>query len=111
MNIAVVGSRDFTDYNLLSDTLNEEDITLIISGGASGADSLAEEYAHEHKIPLEVHRPDWDHYGKRAGYVRNKEIVSRSDKVIAFWDGKSQGTKHSIEIAKYQKKPVRVVAV
>lgn len=51
MNIAIVGSRTFTDYQLLATTLKEYDIKQLISSGAMGADRLAEQYAKEHNIP------------------------------------------------------------
>lgn len=111
MKVAVIGSRTFQDYPLLEAILDEEEITTIVSGGARGADTLAEQYAKAHNILFEVHRPDWNQYGKRAGFIRNKDIISSCDKVIAFWDGESKGTAHSIDIAQYQKKPVRIVSI
>ena len=79
--------------------LEKHYISQIVSGGAKGADSLAARYANEKGIPLVVFLPVWDKYGKRAGFVRNKEIVKASDIVICFWDGQSRGTKHSIDYA------------
>lgn len=64
----------------------------IVSGGARGADSWAEEWAVEHGISVDVIRPDWAQHGKAAGFIRNAEIVRRADAVIAFWDGESHGT-------------------
>ena len=43
---------------------------------------------------------EWKKYGKRAGYIRNHDIIKNSDHVVAFWDGKSRGTLHSIELAR-----------
>lgn len=105
MKLAVVGSRTFSDYDLLKSKLNEIQtasgkITQINSGGAFGADRLAERYAVEYSIPTRIFLPDWNKYGKRAGPLRNEEIIKCSDKVVAFWDGKSPGTLSSINLAK-----------
>lgn len=110
MKIAVVGGRKFTNYNLLKSTLEKENyIGVLISGGAKGADQLAERYALEKNLPMQVFRPDWDQYGKQAGFIRNKKIVEACDKLIAFWDGQSKGTSHSIYLARNAGKEVKVV--
>ena len=72
----------------------------IISGGARGADSLAERYAKENNIEFVCFPADWKTHGKVAGFIRNKDIVKASDRVIAFYDGKSSGTKDTLAAAK-----------
>lgn len=110
MILAVVGSRDFNDYELLKKHLdNCTTIESIISGGANGADSLARKYAHEHNICIEEIIPNWDLYGSRAGFIRNKVIIDKCDCCIAFWDGVSSGTNNSIKLAKKNKKPLKIV--
>ena len=104
MKLAIVGSRSFFDYQLLVETLQDLEISEIVSGGARGADSLAEKYAREKGIPVKVFKPDWNGLGKAAGFIRNKSIIDYADKVIAFWDGQSHGTKHSIDLAMKQDK-------
>lgn len=110
--LAIIGSREFNDYKLLKkhiDTLtsdNKINITKIVSGGAIGADKLGEEYARENKIPIEIFYPNWNKYGKRAGILRNYDIIKNCDLVIAFWNGISKGTKHSIDISKEMEKNV-----
>jgi hypothetical protein len=112
MRLAVVGSHDFHDYSRLKHTLdNMENISMLLSGGAKGADSLAEIYAREKNIELKRLVPDWSTYGRAAGMIRNKDIVAEAEQVVAFWDGKSKGTKHSIELAKKIGVPVLVVNV
>lgn len=71
-----------------------------ISGGASGVDSTAEEVADVLDIPIVVYEPDWDQYGKGAGFVRNKDIVKAAEVVVAFQYNDSRGTANSIELAK-----------
>lgn len=113
MSLAIVGSRTFADFDLLQqavDALREtQDVTCIVSGGAQGADKLGERYAAKHSLKINVFEPDWKKYGKVAGMIRNKDIVAAADHVLAFWDGKSKGTKNSIDHAKKMNKPLVVV--
>lgn len=109
MKLAVVGSRSFSDYDLLCKCLSEYTISEIVSGGARGADSLAERYGNENRIPLRVFLPDWETHGKIAGFIRNRDIVNRADEVIAFWDGKSSGTANTIKLCKDVRKKCRIV--
>ena len=91
--VAVIGSRNFIDYNYLKETLHDFDIYKIISGGARGADTLAARYAYEHNIHFEEILPNYEKFsGHQAPLERNKEVVNKSDFVIAFWDGVSKGT-------------------
>lgn len=108
MKYAVIGSRDFNDYELLESELSKYDIDCIVSGGAKGADSLAEQYAIERNIPTEIYKPNWS-LGRHAAILRNKTIVDSSDSVIAFWDGKSKGTSHSIKYAEKNGKPTIII--
>lgn len=100
MRYAVIGSRTFLDYETLKEVLDKHYISQIVSGGAKGADNLGARYANENNIPLIEFIPYWDKYGKRAGMMRNKDIIRASDVVIAFWDNISPGTKNSLEYAK-----------
>lgn len=117
MNIAIIGSRNFTDYDILSTTVlnyltqNETTATTIVSGGAKGADSLAEKFAIENELKITIFKPDWNRYGKGAGLRRNETIVSNADIIFAFWDGKSSGTKNSIDKGKEINKKVIVTLI
>ena len=110
MKAAIIGSRSFDNYQLMKDSLSKHNITEIISGGASGADSLAEKYALEKDIPLTIHFPNWKAFGKTAGMVRNYKIVTDADIIIAFWDGSSKGTKNSIDTANQLGKEVIIIS-
>jgi predicted Rossmann fold nucleotide-binding protein DprA/Smf involved in DNA uptake len=107
--VGVVGSRDFNDYPLMRSTLNTMKISHIVSGGSRGADSLAEQYANEKKIPFTVYPARWELYGKSAGVIRNRLIVDNSDMIIAFWDGTSPGTRNTIEYARSVDKKVIII--
>lgn len=112
MNLAVIGSRDFTNYGLftriMDKLLQKKHISKIVSGGARGADKLAERYSQENDIPILILPALWDKHGKSAGYIRNHDIWKNSDLGIAFWNGKSKGTKHSFDIARKQGKRLYV---
>lgn len=114
MRLAVVGSRNLTDYGLvhvaLSRYLDEYgDSLVIVSGGAKGADSLAAQFAREHGLQLVEYLPDWNRYGKSAGFRRNWTIWQDAEAGVAFWDGVSRGTAHSFDIAAKQGKPIEIV--
>ena len=95
MKILIAGSRSISDFDLSEYIPSETD--LIISGGASGIDTLAEQYADKHKISKLILRPNYKKYGRGAPLVRNKEMVDLADLVIVVWDGKSRGTKQTID--------------
>ncbi len=99
LNIAVIGSRNFKNFELLNSVLNSENINCIISGGAEGADTLAELYATNNKINTIIYKPEYSKYGKIAPIIRNSVIVKKADKIIAFWDGSSKGTANAIKTA------------
>ena len=110
MNVAIVGGRDFNDYEQFKSCVTGEKIKFktIVSGGSRGVDSLAERYANEMGVPVKIYLPDWTKHGKAAGPIRNKQIIEASDCVIAFWDEKSHGTKSSIKIAEDLGKPLTI---
>jgi predicted Rossmann fold nucleotide-binding protein DprA/Smf involved in DNA uptake len=102
IKVIIAGSRDFDDYDLLERTMDDlfgnEEIQ-IISGGAKGADRLGEHYAAENGLKVFVFGADWDRYGKQAGAIRNKKMAQAGTHLVAFWDGKSKGTKMMIDFA------------
>lgn len=121
MRIIIAGSREFDDYKRLElecnrifcqfaeekiipvSAIESAKVIEIISGGARGADKLGEKFAKEYKLPLKIINADWNTYGKRAGYLRNEQMAlyAKTDDgvLVAFWDGKSKGTKHMIDLA------------
>lgn len=103
MKIIIAGGRDFKDYNQLCEVCDHilaqfKNVSLV-SGTARGADILGERYAKEHGYKVDRFPADWDKHGKRAGYLRNKQMAEHSDGLIAFWDNKSKGTKNMISEA------------
>ena len=101
MKIIVAGGRDFNNIQVACQCIDKHvsKNDTIISGHARGADIIGELYASRNSIDLEIYPADWDTYGKRAGYIRNAKMADVADKLIAFWDKKSHGTKNMIEQA------------
>lgn len=121
VRVIIAGSRDFDDYDLLKEKCIEilrphmSNAITIISGTANGADKLGEQFAREYRLHCVKMPADWDRYGKKAGFIRNLEMVDYANQdgsiaiLIAFWDGKSEGTKHMIDVARERKMPVYVI--
>lgn len=109
MRIAVVGSRGYRQLEEVRQFVFEQKRdTVIISGGAIGVDRTATECAKHFGMPYEVYLPDWQAFKKSAGVIRNQTMVDTADEVVAFWDGESKGTKHTIDYAHLRRKPCRV---
>ena len=112
--VIIAGGRDFSDYDLLKVKMNRilsniADEIVVISGTARGADSLGEKYATEMGYKLEKYPANWNKYGKRAGYLRNEQMADVAHACVCFWDSKSKGTKHMIDLANEKKLKLRVV--
>lgn len=104
MKVLVCGSREFKDEDLLNRTLEGIDksrgITEIIHGAAKGADTLSGLYARSRGIPVHEQPALWNTYGRRAGPIRNHEMLKlRPDLVVGFLSKDSRGTKHMLEIS------------
>ena len=114
MRVIIAGSRGFADYAFLRqkmDYLLSETpggIT-IVSGGARGADSMGERYAGERGYEVARYPAEWEKYGKSAGYRRNAVMAANADALVAFWDGKSPGTRHMINLAMEKGLKIRLV--
>jgi len=111
MRVAVIGSRTFNDYDEVKGVLSTLKITLLISGGAKGADSLGEKYAKENNIETKIFYPDWNKHGKKAGFLRNSDIVNEAELIVAFWDKSSKGTKDSLDKALKLNKRVLIISI
>jgi len=115
MKLGIIGSRFFTDYEFLKakvlESFNIQEIDTIVSGGARGADTLGERFADEFNLKKDISKPEWEKYGKGAAFIRNQEIVDRSDCLIAFPLKESHGTWDTIKKAKKANKKVIIFEI
>ncbi|MBE6681084.1 MAG: DUF2493 domain-containing protein [Ruminococcaceae bacterium] len=109
MKIAIIGSRNIFIDDLGSYLPNN--VTEIVSGGAKGVDTLAREYAVKNNMVLTEFLPEYAKYGRAAPLRRNIQIIEYADEVLAFWNGKSKGTKHVIDSCKKLGKKVTVITI
>ena len=105
MKVAVIGSRGLEVKNL--EKYLPEQTSEIVSGGARGIDTSARNFALKNKIKLTEFLPEYEKYGRAAPLKRNDLIIDYADIVIAFWDGKSRGTKYVMDRCKKMKVPCR----
>lgn len=119
--IIIAGSRTFNDYELVRKAMlaifgnfSPSQVEIISGHCSSGADHLGEVFAKRNGIPLTLFPADWNKYGRAAGPIRNKqmaEYVSSDGYLVAFWDGKSKGTKNMIEEAYKVGATVKIVRI
>ncbi len=106
MKVLIAGSRSINNFDFSN--LIPKQTTLIISGGAKGIDTIAEEFADTNGIDKLIMRPEYNKYGKAAPIRRNEEMVELADLILVIWDGVSRGTKYTIEYAKKKGKTIIV---
>lgn len=109
MKLAIIGSRTITRLNL--DDYIKKKPDCVISGGAKGIDTLAWKWTIDNHIEIIVHRPDYNKDGRWAALRRNDVIIREADKIIAFWNGKSTGTKYVIDNAKKLGKSLEIIMI
>lgn len=94
MRVIVCGGRNYDDQGAVDRALDllhaKRGITLIIEGGADGADRLARWWAQKRGVPYQTFEADWVTYGKRAGPWRNMAMIyeGKPDGVVAFPGGR-----------------------
>ena len=97
--VVVAGGREFNNYQLLEEKLdhllqNKLPHVQIVSGHATGADTLGEAYAKQRGLSVVTFPADWKTHGKAAGPIRNRQMAHYADAVVVFWNGKSKGTQN-----------------
>ncbi|MEO1052261.1 MAG: SLOG family protein [Bacteroidota bacterium] len=109
VKLSVLGTRDFNDYELLKKELHKEAIDVIVVGGKSGPDILAQEFALEMGIQTQVFLPDYKRHGKSANYQRNLEMIRNSTRIVVFWNKLSESQFNYIPYIKEMKRSFRTV--
>lgn len=106
--VCIAGGRDFDDYEYLCSCMEsvkhlywDKEIR-VVSGAAKGADELGERWAADYGYVVDSHPPDYKKFEGAERYAplaRNEEMAEQADVLVAFWDGKSRGTRHMIGCA------------
>lgn len=111
MKTIIAGLRDYRAREIDTQYLDQEKdtITEVLCGCATGADEFGRRWAVANGIPVRKFPADWDRFGKSAGPIRNRKMTVYADRLIAFWDGKSLGTKNMIDVA--TKRGLRVTVI
>ncbi len=109
MRLLVVGSRSIKAFDL--SPYISADADTIISGGADGIDTLAEQYADVHRLSKHIIRPRYDLYGRIAPIKRNEQMVDMADAVLVIWDGHSKGTQYTLKYATKTNKPITLIQI
>lgn len=115
VTLAIIGSRSFTDYELLCTTVENQciawdiklsEITYVVGGHCENGDLLGEQFAQQNKIKPLILKPNWKKHGRNAGFIRNYDIIKAATHVIAFPSKDGSRTQHSIKLAKKAAKPM-----
>lgn len=116
--IIVAGSRIIPNRDVVWDDLvfrigiyTGVDTVEIVGGLARGADQIGFDFATTYNFTFTGFPADWEKHGKGAGYIRNKEMSEYADELIAYWDGKSNGTRNMIDLMTLAKKPTTIIYV
>jgi hypothetical protein len=119
MKVLIAGSRNLQvsnntmleDLNEFLDDINAGFVSTIISGGATGIDKCGESLAESLGVPVKQYLPNWKKEGKKAGPLRNKEMVDACDAALIYYDGKSKGTLSTINFLKKTTKPYLLIMI
>ncbi len=109
MRLAIIGTRDYPGSpETVATAIAQHCLapTAILCGEARGPDTWGRMWAEARGIPVVSYPADWEHHGRSAGMIRNREMITAADAVLALWDGKSKGTGHAIALARRRGIPV-----
>lgn len=100
MKTIIAGGRHYRFDDPDWDFLDSLEISEVICGGATGADECGRQWALSKSIPVKIFPADWQQHGKAAGPIRNRQMADYAERLVAFWDGESKGTKNMIDEAR-----------
>ncbi len=119
MKVLVCGGRKYTDFRKVCDTLDKlhakNPISLIVEGGAKGADTMARSWGGFHRVPVRTFPADWDNHGLAAGPIRNGQMLDegKPDLVVAFpTNGKLSESKDTANMVKQARaKKIKTIVI
>lgn len=113
MRVIIAGSRSIVSFASVQSAIERSGFALteVVSGTASGVDSLGERFARERGIACRRFPADWKRFGRSAGYVRNRDMAQYAEALILVWDGSSRGSAHMLALARERRLRCFVVVV
>ncbi len=105
MKTIIAGSRKYENYEAVASVMDRCPwaVTEVVCGKARGADTLGETWGKCNQIKIEYFPAEWKTedggLNKAAGYNRNKQMAEYAEAAVVFWDGKSSGSKHMIDLS------------
>lgn len=108
--VAIVGSRSYPTPEAIVQFIETLPAgTLVVTGDTTTITRTITQASRQRHLPTLLFRADWPTYGRRAGIVRNEQIVDHADEVIAFCHGQSPDTANAIRLARAAHKPVTLI--
>jgi len=112
--ILVCGSRYWDDEKKIRSELERFPVdTVVITGGANGADRLGDKVAKSLGMKSIVFPANWNKYGRAAGPIRNQQMLNEGqpDLILAFHNNLSSslGTKNMVSLAKNKGVECRII--
>ena len=109
MRVLVCGGRDFAEPVKLRaklDTLHRKGMTVVIQGGAKGADYVAKMWAEDNGVNSIQVNAEWEKYGKAAGHIRNSIMLKQGQPDLVLATRGGRGTANMIKQANNAGVPV-----
>ncbi len=114
VKLIIAGSRSLTDpipiIEFLSKYMPPHNLE-VVCGMAKGPDLIGKSWAESCRFPVKEFPANWDKHGRAAGFFRNRDMAIYADELIAFWDGKSNGTRNMIDEMLKRGKPFQVILI
>lgn len=125
MKILVTGDRNWKKASVIREVLSfvseqvkSDETIALIQGGTGGADEIACRVGFQLGFMVSTFPADWNKHGKKAGPIRNREMLNLLDGeeqelILAFHDdlfSGSKGTRDCVIEAKKRRKPVVLVS-
>jgi hypothetical protein len=111
VRVIIAGSRYINDYGLVKEAIRRSGFQIdeVVCGGTQGVDALGARWAAENGVPVKLFKAQWRRLSRRAGLVRNLQMATYADALIAVWNGTDRGTFHLIRVMEDAGKPVLVL--
>ena len=98
MKVIIAGSREIVDLDIDAVVkMSGYEVAEVVCGMCRGVDMLGRAWAKSKGIPVKEFPADWDQFGRAAGPIRNGQMASYADALIAVMIPESRGTLNMIK--------------